>query len=459
MSSEQIVISAEGLGKCYQTYAHPRDRLKQFLLPRFQRALGMRPRYYAHDFWALRNISFQIKKGEAVGVLGKNGSGKSTLLQLITGVLAPTEGQIQVDGRIAALLELGSGFNPEFTGRENVFLNGALLGFSQSEIEDRFEQIASFADIGEFIDQPVKTYSSGMFVRLAFAVQVQLDPEILIVDEALSVGDALFQKRCYQRLEQFLRNGGTLLFVSHDQEAVRTLTDRAILLEGGQCGLIGRSSEVVLEYRRRIHQEEMRYTASRQTEALASAPSEPQVSPEENAITASLDEDKHSYGDFEAYIKKIDILVNDKPLDGAVYPDDQVTIRVTYRFLKPLTNLSFGIRLRNKEGVKIYSGSSLAADILLSQEDPPVQGIWHRHFEIGEELCVDMHFQCLLGEGFYEVQAFVCEEGMLMPGYQRMIHWKDEAAFFTVAIDRLKRWYGGIVDIGVQYDFSSRGGS
>lgn len=448
MSSKSVVLSLENIGKCYQTYAHPRDRLKQFVLPRVQRALGFRPRHYAHDFWALRHISFEIEKGEAVGVLGKNGSGKSTLLQVITGVLTPTEGRAETRGRIAALLELGSGFNPEFTGRENVYLNGALLGFSQQDIEVRFDDIAGFADIGEFLDQPVKTYSSGMFVRLAFAIQVQLEPDILIVDEALAVGDALFQKRCYQRLQSFLGNGGTLLFVSHDQEAVRTLTSRSVLLDGGHCRAIGPSSEIVLEYRRRLHDEEIRYAATHR--------SAPSAAPAANvpALAAELAMDKTSYGDFEAYIKRVELFVNGEPSLGTVRPDDEIRISVTYHFVKPLTHLSFGIRLRNKEGVKVYSGSTLASDMLDLQKNQASKGVWHRDFEAGEDFVVDMRFKCLLGEGFYEVQAFVCEEAMFMPGHQRMLHWKDEAAFFTVAMDRLTRWYGGVCDICLDYSFS-----
>ena len=196
MSSE-IAIKVENLSKCYHIYDQPRDRLKQMILPRMQRAIGMQPRQYFREFWALKDVSFEVKKGETVGIIGRNGSGKSTLLQMVCGTLNPTSGSIQTSGRIAALLELGSGFNPEFTGRENVYLNGAVLGLSRDEIDVRFDEIAAFAEIGEFIDQPVKTYSSGMMVRLAFAVAINVDPQILVVDEALSVGDELFQRKCF----------------------------------------------------------------------------------------------------------------------------------------------------------------------------------------------------------------------------------------------------------------------
>lgn len=224
MSSE-IAIKVESLSKCYHIYDRPRDRLLQML------ARG-RKQYY-REFWALKDVSFEIRKGETVGVIGRNGSGKSTLLQMICGTLNPTSGSIQTNGRIAALLELGSGFNPEFTGRENVYLNAAVLGLSREEINTRFDDIAAFADIGEFMEQPVKTYSSGMMVRLAFAVQAMVDPDILIVDEALAVGDEKFQRKCFARLEVLKSRGTSIIFVSHSTQQIIELCERAMLLERG----------------------------------------------------------------------------------------------------------------------------------------------------------------------------------------------------------------------------------
>jgi len=455
MSSEESIMILEGVSKCFYTYAHPRDRLKQFIFPHLQALVGSPVRSYAKEFWALQDISLTIRRGEAIGIIGKNGSGKSTLLQIITGVLAPTTGKVEVHGRVAALLELGSGFNPEFTGRENVFLNGTLLGFSRKEIAERFDQIAGFADIGDFIDQPVKTYSSGMFVRLAFAVQVQLDPDILIVDEALAVGDALFQKRCYQRLERFLSNGGTLLFVSHDQEIVRTLTHRAIFLNQGKCRAIGTSSDIVLEYRRHLHEEEFAYAQRTHTEHLK-APSSQGVSTNAAAPNINNEEgvlkNRLSFGDFDAQIIEVKVSVNGDPNQTTAYPDDMVLIRMRCVILKDLTHLSFGFLLRNREGIKVYAGGSFADDVNQAQIDPERQGIWHHQFKAGEEVDVCMQFKVALGQGFYEIQAYICEEQMFVPGFQRMLHWRDEAAFFTVAMDRLKRWYGGICDIGVRYE-------
>jgi lipopolysaccharide transport system ATP-binding protein len=217
------------------------------LIPRVQRLLSRAETKFYSEFWALRNLSFEISRGETVGIIGKNGAGKSTLLQIICGTLAPTSGDVETRGRIAALLELGSGFNPEFTGRENVYLNAAVLGLKKSEIDERFDQIAEFAGIGDFIDQPVKTYSSGMFVRLAFAVVAHVDADILIIDEALAVGDAVFTQKCMRFLRRF-KERGTLVFVSHDIHSVMNLCERAIWLERGTVKMVGPAKEVAEGY-------------------------------------------------------------------------------------------------------------------------------------------------------------------------------------------------------------------
>jgi len=253
MSSDDIVISVKNLNKCYQIYETPRDRLKQFVLTRMQRFFGKPPQQYYREFQALKDVSFKIKKGETVGIVGRNGSGKSTLLQIICGTLAPTSGNVKTRGRVAALLELGSGFNPEFTGRENVYMNAAVLGLSQEEICKRFDDIAVFADIGDFIEQPVKTYSSGMMVRLAFAVAINVDPEILIVDEALSVGDELFQRKCFSRIETIRASGATILFVSHSGAQVIELCDRAILMDSGQKLAVGAPKQIVGRYQKLLY--------------------------------------------------------------------------------------------------------------------------------------------------------------------------------------------------------------
>jgi lipopolysaccharide transport system ATP-binding protein len=212
--------------------------------------MGRQPTTYFREFWALRDVSFDVARGETIGIIGRNGSGKSTLLQMICGTLAPTIGTVDTKGRVAALLELGAGFNPEFTGRENVFLNATVLGLEQKEIQSRFDDIAAFADIGDFIEQPVKHYSSGMYARLAFAVAINVDPSILIVDEALAVGDEPFQRKCFARIEEIKRGGGTILFVSHSSSAVVALCDRAILLHGGRRLFTGRPKTAVSWYQK-----------------------------------------------------------------------------------------------------------------------------------------------------------------------------------------------------------------
>jgi lipopolysaccharide transport system ATP-binding protein len=237
--SGDVVVRAIGLGKCYHVYERPVHRLLQGLL-------GDSRKLYS-EFWALRNIDLTIRRGETLGIIGRNGSGKSTLLQLIAGTLAPTEGEIEVRGRIAALLELGSGFNPEFTGRENVYLNAALLGLTKAQIDERLDRILAFADIGVFIDQPIRNYSSGMVMRLAFSVMAHVDADVLIIDEALAVGDAFFTQKCMRFLREF-KARGTLLFVSHDDSAVNGLCDRAIWLEKGAMQASGAAKDVTHQY-------------------------------------------------------------------------------------------------------------------------------------------------------------------------------------------------------------------
>ncbi len=240
----ELAISLSNVSKCFKRYDRPIDRLKEVLLPR---------KNYADDFWALKDINLQIPKGQSVGIVGRNGSGKSTLLQIIAGILTPTAGEVNINGRVSALLELGSGFNPEFTGRQNVFFNGRLLGLDKTEIEQKFDEITEFAGIGDFIEQPVKTYSSGMFVRLAFAVATSTTPDILIVDEALSVGDEAFQRKCFARIQSIQDRGGTILFVSHSASSVVELCEYSILMSHGEILLSGSPKTVVSKYHKLIY--------------------------------------------------------------------------------------------------------------------------------------------------------------------------------------------------------------
>ena len=252
MSSDSVIRLHE-ISKDYLIYDKPEARLKQMIFPRVRSLLGLAPVRYYREFPAVSNVSFEVGKGETVGIIGRNGSGKSTTLEMICGTLQPSHGSIEVNGRIAALLELGSGFNPDFTGRENVYLNAAILGLSREEIDSRFEAIADFAGIGEFMEQPVKTYSSGMYVRLAFSVATNVDPDILVVDEALAVGDEAFQRKCFARIEQIKDRGGTILFVSHSPQSIIQLCDRAILLDGGEKIMEGSPKIVVSHYQRLLN--------------------------------------------------------------------------------------------------------------------------------------------------------------------------------------------------------------
>lgn len=245
MSFKEIAVQVHGLGKCYQIYNNPKDRLKQPLMERVNPILGRtKPQYYK-EFWALKDVSFEVYKGETVGIIGQNGSGKSTLLQIICGILKLSTGSVETYGRVAALLELGAGFNPEFSGKENVFLNAAVLGLSQQQIKDCYQKIVDFADIGDFINQPVKLYSSGMYARLAFAVAINVQPDILIVDEALAVGDEPFQRKCFAHIEKIKKAGATILFVSHSGGTIINLCDRAILINKGERLFTGQPKQAV----------------------------------------------------------------------------------------------------------------------------------------------------------------------------------------------------------------------
>lgn len=277
MSSDDTSIHVEGLSKRFEIYAQPVDRLKQMVLPKVSCLLHRPSRTYFREFWALRDVGFDVHKGETIGIVGRNGSGKSTLLQIICGTLTPTTGSVAVQGRIAALLELGSGFNPEFTGRENVYLNAAVLGLSRDEINSRYNDIVEFADIGDFVEQPVKMYSSGMYVRLAFAVAINVSPDILVVDEALSVGDEAFQRKCFARIDAIRDSGATVLFVSHAAGKVIELCDRAILLDDGEMLALGTPKFVVSRYHKLLYappgdderiRDEIRYESHGAGEAL-----------------------------------------------------------------------------------------------------------------------------------------------------------------------------------------------
>lgn len=242
-----VAIKVTGVTKCFQIYEQPHHRLKQAIYPRMQKMAGLPQSRYFQEFWALKGVDFEVRRGDTVGIIGRNGSGKSTLLQIICGTLDASSGTVEVNGRVAALLELGAGFNPEFTGRENIYLSASILGLSKAQVDERFEDIVAFADIGDFIERPVKTYSSGMYVRLAFAVIAHVDADILVIDEALAVGDAIFVQKCMRFLRKF-RENGTLLFVSHDTGSVLNFCQSALWLNRGEMVLHGTAEEACNAY-------------------------------------------------------------------------------------------------------------------------------------------------------------------------------------------------------------------
>jgi lipopolysaccharide transport system ATP-binding protein len=376
-------IRVRNLGKRYQIYETPRDRLKQFVLPRMQKIAGQPPRQYFREFQALGDVSFDVRKGETVGIIGRNGSGKSTLLQIICGTLSPTFGAVETKGRIAALLELGSGFNPDFTGRENVFLNASVLGLSNEEIANRFDDIAAFADIGDFIDQPVKTYSSGMTVRLAFAVAISVDPDLLVVDEALAVGDAAFQRKCIRRIGELTDAGVTLLFVSHDTETVKRICSRSLYLKNGQMRLLGNAKDVCIEYERDL------FGASRSTPASNTV-----AIPEPKKSKLSFDPElrvsaEKSYGDGRASIESIAIVDGSGEHVNVIPNGAEFVVAYAVKFIDTVTKPVFGMMVTTREGVCVFGTNTT------DQESS------NREFVANDELRISFKLTNNLGPGIY----------------------------------------------------------
>lgn len=371
MSFEERAISVRSVSKCYRTYANPRDRLKQAFIPKFQRLVGIPASQYGQEYWALNDISFEIYKGETVGIVGRNGSGKSTLLQMICGTLTPTLGDIHTNGRVGALLELGSGFNPEFTGRENVYLNAAVLGLNQSEVDARFDSIAAFADIGQFLDQPVKNYSSGMAVRLAFAVQAQIDPDILIVDEALAVGDARFQAKCFDRLRQLKDNGTSILLVTHSGEQVVTHCSRALLLDSSELKMIGEPRKVVNRYMDLLFGREKKVPVKNNVSDSEIAESENDegsffsIKGEDLYHTrAHYNPNEYRWGDGAASIVDFDIRSNGRRFSSACESLSVVTIDLSVKFKEHIISPILGLNIKTKEGVTVFGSNSALLDCL-----------------------------------------------------------------------------------------------
>jgi lipopolysaccharide transport system ATP-binding protein len=441
MSSDDIAIRVSNLSKCYQIYDSPRDRLKQFVVPRLQRLTGQTPRQYFREFWALKDVSLAIGKGETVGIVGRNGSGKSTLLQILCGTLFPTRGDVQTRGRVAALLELGSAFNPDFTGRENVYFNAALLGLHQKEVDDRFDAIAAFADIGEFIERPVKTYSSGMMLRLAFSVAINADPKILVVDEALAVGDELFQRKCLSRIEAIKNNGATILFVSHSGATVVDLCDRAILLDRGELLASGAPKNIVGKYQTLLYAPAERQEAIRSSikgSVLAGETVSP-YSPTQYADSGSDHGDQQTESEefFDpgllpqstiCYESRGATIDTPRIVNLANAPVNSLRRGRTYRYLfrvrfdAEARNVRFGMLIKTLSGVEI--GGAVSASMARNAI---------RTIASGALAEVEFRFECTLNPGTYFLNAGVLGE---QSGGETYLHRILDACVFCVLPDR-----------------------
>jgi len=432
--ADGIAVDVSGLAKCYQIYDRPGDRLRQFIVPRLFRLLGSAERRYFREFWALHDVSFRVGQGEVVGIVGRNGSGKSTLLQMICGTLSPTSGSVLVRGRVAALLELGSGFNPEFTGRDNIYLNAAVIGLTRAEVDARFGDIVEFADIGDFIDQPVKTYSSGMAVRLAFAVAINTDPEILIVDEALAVGDELFQRKCFSKIEALRAKGVTILFVSHAGGTVIELCDRALLLDAGRLLMDGPPRAVVSMYHKLLYapaaksaeiREEILAVGgkgqatspigsgeSRSSHAQVSNIVEEETFDPEFSSTNLLEFESHG-----AYISAPSIYSMDGRQVNGLIRGREYRYKYRVKFERAFTGVRFGMLIKSVSGIHLGGALSEAS---LQEGLTVAEGEWAD---------VEFRFRCHLNPGVYFMNAgvFGC------PGEtETLLHRLADAVAFRV---------------------------
>ena len=392
-------IRVESVSKQYRIYNRPVDRLKESLT---------RGRWKTHrEFWALSNISFEVESGTTTGIIGPNGSGKSTLLQIITGTLEPTHGSVRHDGRIAALLELGAGFNPEFTGIENIFMNSALMGLSKSETERLLPEITSFAEIGDFIDQPIKTYSSGMQVRLAFAAAIAVSPQILIIDEALAVGDAVFQHRCTRRIKEMQENGTTILFVSHDPGAIRALCSRAILLDGGRMEADGPPADVLGRYQKVIMAQEAAYA---QAELVREKP-QPNVVATDDMLAQQF---SYRHGNGAAEILRVELLDALEQPAAIVETGQLVHLRVHVIFHEDIVDPVYGFIIRNRHGIHLYGTNTR------------VQGIHGGLSKRGTRTETTFSFNCWVAPDLYSISIAVHSANAVS------FDWLDGALFFRV---------------------------
>lgn len=354
-----IVINVKNVSKLYKLYDRPADRLKE--------SLGLTKKKLYKEYYALNDVSFCVNKGETVGIIGTNGSGKSTMLKIITGVLNPTGGEVEIQGRISALLELGAGFNMEYTGIENVYLNGTMNGFSKEEIDGKLDDILEFADIGDFVHQPVKTYSSGMFVRLAFAVAINIDPEILIVDEALSVGDVFFQAKCYHKFEEFKKLGKTILFVSHDLGSISRYCDRAILLNKGEKLVEGEPKEIIDIYKKVLVNQYSLQEDDKEVKQPKEGDNNAPASAELWKSCLSINPHILEYGDGSAEIVDFGIFDERGNLTSAIESGTQYRFKLRVKFLRDIYNPILAITVKDLQGKEICGTNTMFENINLGK--------------------------------------------------------------------------------------------
>ncbi len=462
MPADEAIIRVENLSKCYHIWSSPLARLIVPLLEWFacwplprraQRGLQNRAAGLYRNFFALHDVSFEVRRGESVGIIGRNGSGKSTLLQILTGTLQPTGGEAQIRGRVAALLELGSGFNPEFTGRENVRLNAALHGLSPEQIDERIEKMLTFADIGQFVEEPVKTYSSGMMLRLAFAVIAHIDADILIIDEALAVGDAAFSRKCIASIERFQEGGGTLLLVSHDPGAVLTLCDKALLLERSEMLLYGPPKLVTSQYLKLIfasaeHYEEARaaaraaqLTAGDEAAETSVAEGSVQPKPKLKPATAAhyapglVSQSVVRYASRGARIENPRVEDDEgRPVNVLVRGE-----RYTYAYEVNFTETCYQVRFGML--IKTTNGTELGGAVSSTAQDTSIQ-----FAPAGSAFEVRFGFTCHLLPNFYFLNAGV--EGLVDDGLQ-YLHRVLDAYMFRI-MDETQLLPTGIVDFAAE---------
>lgn len=434
MLRSNLAIAVRDVSKVYQIYSRPEDRLKQ--------ALFRHRRRYYQEFWALRGVGFEIERGSTVGIVGHNGSGKSTLLQIICHTLRPSSGEVTVNGRVSALLELGSGFNPEFSGRENVYLNSAILGLDRAETDRLFDDIAAFADIGPYLDQPTKTYSTGMVMRLAFAVAISVNPDILVVDEALAVGDEAFQRRCMARIEAIKAKGATILFVSHSANQVVELCDRAILLDHGELLYDGPPRRAINFYHRLLYTPADRRAAFRET-LLASrrgnaplpdegAATDAVVVDETNAAAkADAELEEHfnpglvpksptAYETRGAHILDVRIVSQDGRPVNVLMSGRRYTIRYRVTVEDAAWGVAVGTRIKTVTGVELGGATTLNTTRVLD------------YVEAGTTLEVTHEFECRMMEGTYFLNAAI--SGLIEGERQWLSRLVDVAMFMVLPV-------------------------